>query len=269
MGFASYGEDIESRVVSATYRATPRPQAVATARGMQSSELNHNGAIPPNSREEPMSIIEVTLSEARPLPVFILADVSGSMADGGKIAALNLAVKELLTSLAGDDDLRAAPHVAVITFGGTDARLHVTLQPAEQIHWSDMRADGATPMGAAFQLLKAQLEDKNIVASRAYRPTIVLVSDGQPNDAWETALEELLGSERAAKADRFALAIGQDADDAMLVQFTGDRELVLRADAAKDIRKFFRFVSMSVQARTRSLQPNARLPPPDLDTLIV
>ena len=55
----------------------------------------------------------------------------------------------------------------------------------------------------------------------------------------------------------------------MLVQFTGDRELVLRADAAKDIRKFFRFVSMSVQARTRSLQPNARLPPPDLDTLIV
>ena len=40
--------------------------------------------------------------------------------------------------------------------------------------------------------------------SRAYRPTLVLVSDGKPNGEWEGPLRRLLTSERAAKAERFA-----------------------------------------------------------------
>ena len=212
--------------------------------------------------------IDILGTNLRPLPVFILADVSGSMCDGGKIGALNVAVRELIGALAVDDDLRAEAHLAVITFGGAGAALHQTLQPAHMCKWANMQASGMTPMGAAFTLLQQQLEDKQIVPSRAYRPTIVLVSDGQPNDNWEQGLTSLLGSERAAKADRFALAIGPDADENMLFRFTGDRETIMSADAAKDIRRFFRFVSMSVQARGRSMQPNARLPAPDLDNLI-
>ena len=51
-----------------------------------------------------------TLQAARPLPVILLADVSGSMGVQGKIQALNLAVQEMLTAFADE----AANHKTAI-----------------------------------------------------------------------------------------------------------------------------------------------------------
>ena len=93
---------------------------------------------------------EFTSTAARPLPVILLADVSGSMASEGKIDALNQSVREMLATFASTDDLRAEIHVAIITFGG-DARLHTPLQVASAVKWSDMVADGGTPMGQAMR----------------------------------------------------------------------------------------------------------------------
>jgi uncharacterized protein YegL len=62
-----------------------------------------------------------------------------------------------------------------------------------------MTADGCTAMGVAFSLAKGLIEDKNVVLSRAYRPTVVLVSDGQPTDAWERPIESLINEGRSSK----------------------------------------------------------------------
>jgi uncharacterized protein YegL len=87
---------------------------------------------------------------------------------------------------------------------------------------------------------------------------IVLVSDGQPNDEWEKPLAALLASNRGSRADRFALAIGEDADPAMLARFVNDPSRpVLRTSDARQVIKFFRWVTMSVTARSRSATPNA------------
>ena len=75
------------------------------------------------------SLKEFTVSSARPLPVILMADVSGSMADDGKIDALNSAVAEMQAAFAEEDDGRAEIHLAVVTFGGT-AAIHVPLTPA-------------------------------------------------------------------------------------------------------------------------------------------
>jgi uncharacterized protein YegL len=199
---------------------------------------------------------EFTVSSARPLPVIILADVSGSMAAGGKIEALNSAVAELIASCAEEDDARAEIHVAVITFGG-EARLHLPLAPASRVRWVPMQARGMTPLGAALDLATDLIEDRECVPSRAYRPTVVLVSDGLPNDEWRGPLARFLGSERAAKAQRFAMGIGADADPAMLREFLADPEArVFEAHEARQIRTFFRWVTMSVTSRSRSARPN-------------
>ena len=211
-----------------------------------------------------MATQEIQVTQARPLPVFLLADVSGSMAEAGKIGSLNQGARELIAALAQAGELFAQPQVGVITFGGTAARIHQPLEPATSTTWTDMRADGMTPMGAAFSLVRQQIEDRGVVPSRSYRPVLVLVSDGQPNDAWENALDELLTSERGAKADRFALAIGPDANRSMLERFTGSRERVLHAHEAKGILRFFQFVTMSVLTRSRAVQPNQALPAPTL-----
>lgn len=198
-----------------------------------------------------------------PLPVVVLADVSGSMGVDGKIQALNLAVREMIDAFKDEDDLRAEIHVSVITFGGA-AHVHLPLDRAAAALWTDLGANGGTPMGAAFELARALVEDRNKVPSRAYRPTLVLVSDGQPTDEWRQQLDALLKSERGGKAFRMALAIGADADHAVLQEFLADAEArVYRADEARQIRKFFQVVTMSVSARSRSATPNVAAPAAD------
>lgn len=113
-------------------------------------------------------------------------------------------------------------------------------------------------MGAAFDLARLMVEDRNVVSSRSYRPTVVLVSDGQPTDAWQQPLEAFLASERGGKAFRMALAIGADADHGVLKAFLADPSArVYRADEAKQIRTFFQLVTMSVSSRSRSANPNS------------
>ena len=197
-----------------------------------------------------------SVSSARPLPVILLADVSGSMSINGKIKALNHAVSEMLEAFADEDDLRAEIHAAVITFGG-EATVHTSLSPAGELEWTSMSAGGGTPMGRAMELAAEMINDKEAIPSRAYRPTVILVSDGQPTDSWEEGLRSLCQEGRPSKADRMALAIGADADEEMLRKFLGDPEKpIYRADDAHRIKQFFDFVTMTVTARSRSVNPN-------------
>ena len=140
--------------------------------------------------------------------------------------------------------------------------VHLPLtETSNPLPWSDMFASGNTPMGNAFDLVKDMIEDREIVSSRAYRPTIILVSDGQPTDEWAIPLENLLKSERAGKAIRFAMGIGDDADFNVLKQFIGDVDQeVFTASNAKKVVEFFRYVTMSVTSRMKSNTPNENAP---------
>lgn len=253
MGWAKYQEDVVSRQVNDQYagRDASKPQSAPTAPPQTRGES-------PKPEEKKMSKLkEFTTQTARPLPVILLADVSGSMGVAGKIQALNHAVREMIETFQDESDLRAEIQVSVITFGG-QSRVHLPLSPARAASWSDLGANGGTPMGAAFELVRQMVEDKTTVPGRAYRPTIVLVSDGQPTDEWQQPLQALLGSERGGKAFRMALAIGEDADITVLQAFLANPEArVYRAEEARQIRQFFQLVTMSVSARSRSANPNS------------
>jgi uncharacterized protein YegL len=214
--------------------------------------------------------------KARPLPVILLADVSGSMSVDGKIDTLNRAVKEMFDSFKREDDIRAEIYVAVITFGGKksgnalvdDVKIHSPFTEVNSLEWQEMSAEGMTPMGGAFSLLTCIIEDRSIIPSRAYTPTVILVSDGQPTDNWQAGLSELTNSERAKKAFRFAMAIGDDANIGVLETFLDDPEKqVFLASDARDITKFFRFVTMTVTNRTKSQNPNLPDPIDDIDDI--
>jgi len=205
---------------------------------------------------------EFTVNQARPLPVVLLLDASGSMAESGKMTALNRAVEEMLATFAGEPDVRAIIKIAAIAFGG-DVRVHLPLLAAEEARksWRPLVAQGNTPLGATLTILRAMLEDKTAVPSRSYRPTLVLVSDGQPNDEWRLPLKELLESARASKAARMAMSIGADADVQMLQGFLHSSESkVFQAHQAHDIHKFFKWVTMSVTVRSRSATPDKIAP---------
>jgi uncharacterized protein YegL len=213
-------------------------------------------------------LADFTISTPRPLPVILLADVSGSMSEDGKIDGLNYAIGEMINSFALEAPDRAEIQVAVITFGGTGAKVHIPLTPAASTTWIPVKAGGMTPMGAAIEIATQLIEDRQMIPSRSYRPAIVIVSDGQPNDDWKSPLRALHGSARGAKADRFALGIGPDPGLATLNAFLADAsKRVLRAEDAAQMKRFFRWVTMTVTARSKSATPDQSTEPtpPDLN----
>lgn len=196
-----------------------------------------------------------TTPTARPLPVVLLLDVSGSMS-GEKIDNLNKAVRDMLDAFAQEEKMETEILVSVITFGD-QVELYVPYTRASQVHWQGLQASGMTPMGTALEMAKAMIEDKETTPSRAYRPTIVLVSDGQPNDCWERPLEDFILEGRSSKCDRMAMAIGRDADEAVLKRFTeGTPHDLFYAENAGQMHEFFQRVTMSVTLRTKSRNPN-------------
>jgi uncharacterized protein YegL len=205
-----------------------------------------------------MALKQFAVQKARPLPVIILADTSGSMSVEGKIEALNASIKEMIATFSEEGRRQAEIQFALVTFGGSKAEMYASLIPAHEVtDFKPMVANGATPMGGAFELVTELLEDEERIPSRAYRPALVLLSDGHPTDDWKVGFDKLCNSDRAKKATRFAMAIGSDADESMLNDFVNDDEApVFKAHQARDIHRFFKAITMSVTARSRSQQPN-------------
>ena len=214
-----------------------------------------------------MGLDRFVAREPRPLPIFILADTSGSMR-GEKIQELNLALREMLNALNNMDDIRGKFQLSVISFGGEEAKVTQELRDINEVSLSELEANGKTPMGQAFELVKGLIEDREIVSSRAYAPTIVLISDGLPTDCseemyknknyleWEP-LKALHEGERSSKSQRLALGIGNDADTEMLKDFVNSEDIpVIKAKDASGITRFFKWVTMSTVARMNSINPN-------------
>jgi uncharacterized protein YegL len=140
----------------------------------------------------------------------------------------------------------------------------VTAAPVnvEDYSWSDLSANGVTELGKAFNMLVAQLTIPPM-SDRALPPVIVLLSDGQPTDEYKPELEKLLKLPWGKKSVRIAISIGHDADDDVLYEFTGNKELVLQANNAEDLVKMIKWASTAASmvsapaSRPSDMQSNA------------
>jgi uncharacterized protein YegL len=188
--------------------------------------------------------------QGRKTPLLVLADVSESM-KGNKISSLNQALQDMIQELQADQVAADTVLLSLITFN-SQAREICNLEPVGAVQPPALSASGATAMGQAFRLALAQLSDRRRLPASCAVPTIVLLSDGQPNDDWRQPLSELQAHPLASRAVRLALAIGTDADRRVLGEFIGDPEVpVLQADDASKIQSFFRWVSLHTRSRSR------------------
>lgn len=210
---------------------------------------------------KPFDPTQFITPKAKPLPVILLLDCSGSMG-GDKIRNLNDAVRDMIGAFTDNETSETEIHTSIITFGAA-VKLQHPLSSAHEIKWHELEAGGGTPLGTALKMAKAMIEDKEVIPSRAYRPTVILVSDGQPTDEWESPLKAFVSEGRSSKCDRMAMAIGADADEIVLGKFIeGTKKPLFYAENAKQLRDFFKFVTMSVTSRTQSVNPNL-LPEPE------
>jgi len=155
-----------------------------------------------------------TVSEAKPFPLILLLDVSSSMntriASGKtRIDDLNQAVAELFIEL--KKQVEFTYQVSVITFG-SQVRLHTHPTDVQTLQWHNLQANGMTPLAIALEMAHDLLEDTSQIPKRCFQPTVLLVSDGEPNGRpWEPALHKFLQEGRSKHCDRMAIAIGEDA----------------------------------------------------------
>lgn len=212
---------------------------------------------------------------SRPLHFIWICDASGSMADDGKIQALNNAIREAIPHMrdVADSNPNAEVLVRAIRFSN-GASWHLSQPtPMHEFKWDDLNADGVTDMGMALEMLAEQLKIPPM-SERALPPVLVLVSDGQPTDNFERGLQALMDQPWGKKAVRIAIAIGQDADYDVLQKFIGHREIKpLQANSPESLVKYIKWVSTAVlksasspASQTSSSDPNApvnvTLPPP-------
>ncbi len=200
-----------------------------------------------------MSLLEdIEPVQARALPVILLLDTSGSMRQDDKIDVLNESVSEMIAELTSVDAGHGFITLTVIAFGGDEANVVERNVPVSTISFTPLRAGGRTPMGRAFTLARELIEDRDEISSKAYRPTIALVSDGLPVPALTDELELLVDSDRGSKSSRFALAVGADADRQMLARFASNGG-VHEASEAAEIRNFLQWVTNTVTQVTLSI----------------
>jgi uncharacterized protein YegL len=166
----------------------------------------------------------------RPLHFIWILDTSGSMM-GDKIQSLNFAIHEAIKPMqdTADENPHASVLVRAVTFS-TGARWHLAQPtPVGNFKWTDVKASGVTDMG------------------KALTPVLMLVSDGQPTDDFNTGLKKLMAEPWAQRAVRLAIAVGRDADKGVLSKFVGNMELPpLEANNSPALVDFIRWASTAV-----------------------
>jgi uncharacterized protein YegL len=127
-------------------------------------------------------------------PVFLLIDVSASMA-GGPIEAVNAALPGLKTEMLSNPTVGEIARVAVLTFSD-EGRTVVPLCDLADADIPEIMVEGGTNFAAGFRELKKAIDSGMASLPKGtpvYRPVVFFMSDGDHNatDHWEAALGQL------------------------------------------------------------------------------
>lgn len=181
---------------------------------------------------------------SRPIHFFWVVDCSGSMSYDGKMEVVNTAIEDCIPEMASaaENNPNAQLLIRALQFSSGASWLTANPVPVEEYSWKPLEAYGVTELGKAFELLAAQLSIPPM-PTRALPPVIVLLSDGQPTDDYKKGLEKLKALPWFKKAVKIAISIGQDADDDVLEDFTGNKEVILKANNAAALTKMIKWAS--------------------------
>ena len=139
--------------------------------------------------------------------LYILLDTSGSM-DGSKISALNDSMENIIIDLQEKAFNGKNIDIVVLSFARDVTWMHDKPINILDFNWKPLTASGMTSLG------KANNENT----------AIVLLSDGCPTDDYDEGIMELRNLQTFNDADKFAIALGDNADLQTLIRFVDVQE---------------------------------------------
>lgn len=191
--------------------------------------------------------------------LFFLVDVSSSM-KGERINTMNQAMADVLPELIGVGGDNTEVRVAVLAFGSGFE--WITPEPMvleEYQRWRSLEADGVTDLGAALVELNKKMSRKSFLQSPSlsYAPVVFLITDGYPTDNYKAGLETIRQNNWFKYGIKLALALGNGVDMKVLEEFTGDPELVVKANNLEEMKMLVRAISVTSSQIGSSSMPVA------------
>lgn len=194
-------------------------------------------------------------------PVFIVVDVSASMA-GGPVDAMNAALPQLKEVMLSDPAVGEIARVCVVTFSDA-ARTIIPLCDLVDVEIPEIITEGGTNFAAAFRQVKAAIIDGLRSFPKGtpfYRPVVFFMSDGQhmAHERWEAALDDLRDKDFRFAPEIVSFGFGA-ADNATLQRIATRFAFVARdADPAVQVREIMKALQHSIRTTSRSIQDPAQ-----------
>lgn len=208
-----------------------------------------------------MSLIDRVPIARRKMILFFLIDTSGSMS-GKKIQSVNDAIENVLPIIGemSDENPDAEINIAAMKFSTGVDWVYNEPKEAKDFIWQPVRPEALTSLGEACRELSRKLSRTNgfmptSTGSGYYAPAIILLSDGGPTDDFQGGLKVLKENSWFKNAIKVAIAIGDDADEDVLKDFTGSSEAVIKVhniDALKTMIRVIAVTSSQIGSKSSS-----------------
>lgn len=193
----------------------------------------------------------------RRLPVFFVLDCSESMV-GENLKKIEDGLASIIKTLRTDPHALETAYVSVIAFAGI-AKTIAPLVELVSFYPPKLPLGGGTNLGAALDALMNEM-DKSVVRTTAerkgdWKPIIYLLTDGRPTDNPTQAIDKW-NAGYAKKASLIAVGLGPSADLSVLRRLT-ENVILFEASQPEDIAKFFKWVTASIVAQSKSVGEGA------------
>ena len=208
-----------------------------------------------------MSLIDRVPIARRKMILFFLIDTSGSMS-GKKIQSVNDAIENVLPIIGemSDENPDAEINIAAMKFSTGVDWVYNEPKEAKDFIWQPVNPEALTSLGEACRELSRKLSRSNgfmptSTGSGYYAPAIILLSDGGPTDDFQGGLKVLKENSWFKNAINVAIAIGDDADEDVLKDFTGSSEAVIKVhniDALKTMIRVIAVTSSQIGSKSSS-----------------
>lgn len=192
----------------------------------------------------------VTKSDSVPrivLPIIFMIDTSGSMR-GGRIARLNESIRSVLDILTRKvEHIDSEIRIAVLKYSSSCEWITRGLVGIGDFQWENMNTGGMTDFGAAIRELNSMLSRSALFAgsSQYCVPIIINITDGSSTDNWEKEFELIKQNKWFDVSKKISITIGDDADIAVLKQFCGTKEGIIRAEDISNLKSLIAAISVS------------------------
>lgn len=198
-------------------------------------------------------------------PVILMLDTSGSMS-GTPLSELKEGLTQFLRETSDDETASMSVELEIITFGGS-ADIAASFAPVNVINDNPPQLDagGTTPLGRALSLADSELRARRRLYKQkgisSYKPWIILMTDGCPNDDWRTAAAAMKQQGEEKRLQYIGIGIGSEADFNTLREILPEHPGPVKLKGLC-FKEFFRWLTdslKSVSASSVAEQDNIRL----------